>query len=230
MTCCRIAVFYRAILAPMAFMVALAAGVAAATLGGGQSTGSASSGAGEWPAAVIFPPEGAVLRAGKIIIIGRDTDVPLRVGGKLVLWQYRHRGIGALEVVLPPGQHEIGMGSSKRQITVVDESCSAPGDRSPSGQGTAPAAGDWIRWHPMQPSAESCEACHRGKNTRGGWPPVPTPEACFPCHTLINLEAIHAHPMEHLYHCQDCHHMHAAPREHLLTKPPKELCRVCHEA
>ncbi len=180
--------------------------------------------------AIIFPPAGSHVRAGKVLIIGRDRGIPFSVSGVSYLWQFRHKGIAASEVELSAGKHEIRCGKFRQLFTAVGAAdCLAAGEGSSNRD---EVSAEMIRWHPMKASAESCLSCHRSNGQSGGsqWPTVPTPDACFPCHTPIKLEVIHAHPMEHLYHCQDCHHMHAAPKKHLLTKPAKQLCQACHEA
>ncbi|MCS7239436.1 MAG: cytochrome c3 family protein [Thermoguttaceae bacterium] len=218
------------VLPPVVLVVACALALSIHVLGAGQATQSTSPGGSQSSAPIYFPPEGAVVRAGKIIIIGRDSDMPVWISNKPTIWQYRHLGLAALEVALTPGKYVIGVGDFRREINVVDAPPTSASGVASSANPAENAPVEPVQWHPMSPTSESCEACHRGTNKAGGWPSVSTPDACFPCHTSVQLEAIHAHPMEHLHHCQDCHHMHAAPKEHLLIKPPKELCRACHES
>jgi hypothetical protein len=137
-----------------------------------------------------------------------------------------------IEIFLEPGHHVLQLGEHRHPLTAVAENSPTAGGSADSNASAASSPPDLLRCHPMKPLPASCESCHRGTPARsaGGWPSVPTPEACVSCHEMVRLEAIHAHPMEHLHHCQDCHHMHAAPKKHLLTKPPRELCNACHAA
>jgi len=191
------------------------------------------------PGRIIFPPASAKVPAGKVLIIGEDCGRPIVIDRSSRLWEYSRHGLGALEVELKPGKHLLRLGGTQHEITVVEGDSGTSNESSSSNpKGTTEAASsasdqaDLVRWHPMKPMAESCEACHRTSDmTAGGlWPKVPTPDSCLSCHGPVQLEAIHAHPMEHLHHCQDCHHMHAAPYKHLLTKPIRELCSTCHRS
>ena len=191
------------------------------------------------PGRIIFPPASAKVPAGKVVIIGEDCGRPVVVDRSSRLWEYSRHGIGAFEIELKPGKHLLRIGGTQHEITVVEESGATSNENSSNnpkgtteGSNSASDQDDLVRWHPMKPMAESCEACHRMSDMPAGgvWPRVPTPDPCLSCHGPVQLEAIHAHPMEHLHHCQDCHHMHAAPYKHLLTKPIRELCSTCHQS
>ena len=188
---------------------------------------------------ILFPPAGARVPAGKVVIIGQESGNLVVVDRSSRTWEFSRNGIGALELELKPGKHVLRIGDTQHEFTVVEvsggnaneTSRGNPGGTGPPSNTTADEE-EIIRWHPMKPMAESCEACHRSSDGVIGslWPKVATPDCCLSCHGSVQLEAIHAHPMEHLHHCQDCHHMHAAPKKHLLTKPIRELCSTCHQS
>ena len=56
-----------------------------------------------------------------------------------------------------------------------------------------------------------------------------TPTACLECHSEVEFEATHAHPLEPIEACQMCHTLHGSPHPGLLKGPVKPLCKGCHD-
>ncbi|MDH7568272.1 MAG: cytochrome c3 family protein [Armatimonadota bacterium] len=171
---------------------------------------------------VLFPPDGAVLLAGPQVVVAVSTNPTLRVDGKARPWDALVPPVRSARLQLSPGSHQLRVGQHTLTVRVV--ASAAPGTVHEEGEAT--------RAHPIGSGAEGCGVCHhtttqQGKVAIGA---LRSTQACLKCHTPVQFEAAHSHPLEPIAHCQDCHALHASRRKALLSGPAKQLCSKCHES
>gem|GEM_PF-1414773 len=171
---------------------------------------------------IFFPSNRHVLISGKFVIIGRTDEDVFRLNGRAGVMESVGSNVRIAPMQIAPGTYRLDVEGHRHEFVV------ALNEREHDGPNGWPV----VRWHPMEGSAEGCRECHHGPPdpAKHHWRSVPIPEACFGCHPVVKLEAIHAHPMEHLHQCQDCHSVHSAREPYLLKGSVRELCSACHES
>jgi predicted CXXCH cytochrome family protein len=170
---------------------------------------------------VIFPPDRAALPCGEFDVIALAERATLEVDGRAQQWEAFAPPLRVAKVKLAPGQHELRIGTRQVKFAVNDK---AEKTQNPPGW-------DLYRSHPIR-DEQRCAACHR-TSQRDGQTVVGEPHpttSCLECHTTIDFEAKHSHPLEPLKPCSMCHALHGSPRPSLLKAPVKKLCAECHES
>ncbi|MHC4400166.1 MAG: cytochrome c3 family protein [Planctomycetota bacterium] len=171
---------------------------------------------------VIFPPDRAVLLSGGFDVICKINDAKLTIDGEPVEWEAFEPPVHVARVRLTPGVHELEVGGRKRQIVVAlnEEEHDGPEDWSIH------------RSHPIETGEDRCADCHQTEKKDGRIVvgEIEGYEACFECHTSVDFDVTHSHPLEPIENCESCHSLHASDREMLLKAPAKELCADCHDA
>ena len=171
---------------------------------------------------VLFPPDRAVLLSGSFDVIIKAGEATLEVNGKPQEWEPFEHPLHVAHLRLAPGIHELQFGRRRREIVVAMNEVEHDG----------PA--DWAihRRHPMNTDQDRCSDCHETTEKQGriavGKPK--SHEACFECHTSVDFDVTHSHPLEPIQHCEICHALHGSDREGLLKAPAKQLCADCHDA
>ena len=171
---------------------------------------------------VLFPPDHAVLLSGSFDVISKGEGSTLEVDGKPRAWEPFQPPLHVAHVRLSPGMHELRIGDQSRELVVAlnEEEHDGPAD--------------WplLRRHEMNTHPNRCGDCHQTgqQSERIVVGELRSPEACLECHKPLDFEAIHAHTLEPIRHCETCHAAHGSPLDELLKSPVKELCAGCHEA
>ena len=172
---------------------------------------------------IMFPLPESILLSGRFDVVckAKPGDA-LRVNGRQQDWGPFEAPARAARVGLPPGIHEIAVGDEAFEICVAlnEEEHDAPSDWQ------------FAYKHAMEPGDKRCDDCHHvdrreGNVSVGQWKGY---KSCLACHTPIEFEATHAHPLEPLQPCQMCHAVHGSKRDGLLKGPIKKLCKDCHDS
>jgi len=175
----------------------------------------------------VSPPPRAALSDGAFHLIYRDEStangavlVPLTVDGRSHAWEGFASPLGVAQLELAPGKHRLAVGERSWEVLVVE--------------GDEPVPEGWHRAavHAIDEDGDRCAACHETQSSASGLVvgEAKSYKACLECHSAIEFEVIHSHPLEPLEHCQMCHGIHGAPEPALLKLPVKKLCDECHES
>lgn len=172
---------------------------------------------------VLFPLQETILLSGRFDVICKaKPGARLTVDGREQSWEPFQPPVFAARVGLSPGIHEIGVNDKVLEICVAlnEEEHDAPSDWQ------------FAYKHALMSGEKRCDKCHqashqKGVTTVGKWKGY---KACLECHSPIEFEATHAHPLEPLEPCQMCHAVHGAKRKGLLKAPIKQLCKDCHDS
>ncbi len=205
---------------------AAAAGIVLFALVAGRLQVVASGEAGRTGSVrVKFPPQRAVLSSGDLNLVCRGEGLTLRVDGVPHSWEGFSPPLYVSRLALRPGLHELRVGGQAYDVFV---SAGEAGEKRPDG----PDGWKVYRSHPMGEGTGRCGDCHQ---TGRAGAAVTVGElkgaaACFQCHTSIDFDLAHSHPLEPIEDCQMCHDLHGSPYPGLLLAPVKTLCRKCHES
>jgi predicted CXXCH cytochrome family protein len=166
---------------------------------------------------VLSPLDGstAVSPIDCVVRIASDTAPILRVDGTERAWQLSAGRARRASLELAPGEHEVAIEDKRVHFTVTDNADAAELSRA------HPRKGDGV---------EACKACH--EVTEGESPEVRAvhqPDGCLACHTRMDFDLAHFHPLEPLRNCARCHALHGSSRAGLLRAPARELCSACHD-
>jgi len=174
------------------------------------------------PDGILFPPNQAVLLSGTFDVICNGDEAPLEVNGKTYEWEAFHAPLHVARIRLSPGVYDLTVGDRKREIVVALNEDEHDGPE------------DWViqRHHKIDRDSGRCGNCHETKKQDDEMivGELKSYQACFECHDPIDIDVIHAHPIEPIEHCEICHSLHGSPRKGLLRAPVKKLCNECHDA
>jgi predicted CXXCH cytochrome family protein len=170
------------------------------------------------PVQLVSPPANAVLATAPFYVITTGAAADLIVDGRPHAWGPFAAPVHAARLKLPPGRHEIRIGTQAVTVSIQ--------------HGPGPAPGASARMHPVGIGPAGCGACHETsrQNMQTVVGSLRSYAACLDCHKPAQFEAKHAHPLEPLKHCGACHAPHGSPFRGLLKAPVKKLCAACHES
>ena len=172
---------------------------------------------------LVFPPDRSVLVSGELDVICRAEQGALEVEGEQYEWEPFEPPLRVSRVSLYPGPNKLRIGSRQLEVFVA-KTADQPG---------GPEGWQLCRNHPISgQGAKRCAACHQTqpRSELTGLGELKSYKACFECHRAVEFEAVHAHPLEPIEHCQMCHSLHSSTRKALLKAPIKELCADCHDS
>ncbi len=175
--------------------------------------------AGEIPwggVTILAPQEGAVLRKGNVLVIGKITgrgggNVEIYVNGKgRQLVEFEDAGFYA-KVPLVAGKNEIRvhMDQFSAAVHVTAEE--------------APRLGAYA----YHEGVEKCEECH-GKRGKGFAVPSPRDALCYRCHDRQDKGKLAHGPMGN-GDCTSCHDPHGSVHKAMVRWKDEKLCIACHD-
>lgn len=170
---------------------------------------------------LLFPPHQAILRRNTLDLICHARSGELKVDGHRQTWEPFEPPLRVAHVCLARGAHRLRIGSQPVDVYVTSRDNDS---RAPAG---------WPTWrsHSIPTNAERCGTCHEtsqqdGRTRVGPWKGH---AACLACHSAVDFELKHAHPLEPLQPCQTCHAVHGSARKGLLKGEVKKVCAACHD-
>ncbi len=169
------------------------------------------------PLAFLAPGNGAVIQAGRVLVIGKAgkgiARVDIEVNGKGKQTIAVTRGGFSAHVTLAAGKNVIrasaGKASSNVTVSAVDK---APPDKAA------------YRYHKI---AEKCAECH-GTGGKGFAVPLPRDTLCYRCHKRMDKKRLVHGPMGS-GDCTACHDPHGSMNRSLTVARHDSLCLTCHD-
>lgn len=163
---------------------------------------------------IRFPPHKAVVHYGTFDVIAQGNAAGLVVDGQAQAWDAFQSPLRVARVRLSSGHHAVQVGDKRCELFFARY----PGDED------APRGWPVFRWHPIRQKdgAQQCADCHETAQAAGQTAVgrFKGHEACFACHAEADFEKSHAHPVELLKTCQQCHALHGVVGEEKgLVKP-----------
>jgi len=153
---------------------------------------------------ILRPAANSAVKPGATSIIASGAGA-LKLDGKPAPAKKLAPGVWSAEVDVPPGVHEIEIGTAKLRFLAG----------SPEG--------GWKEFR-MHPPAAACGACHAV--IEGAW--SFKDGSCFGCHDPQAFPKTHQHASEVLLECQMCHDPHGSTEKFHLKLARDLACKQCH--
>jgi predicted CXXCH cytochrome family protein len=169
--------------------------------------------------AILAPRDGAAVKAGHVLVIGKATGkgiskVSVEVNGKTVKTAVVVGGGFSVSVDLAPGRNVIRAiaGGTSATATV---SAAAAGSRQDKGA------------YVYHAGVEKCAECHRSGD-KGYVVARPRDALCYRCHARMDRKKLVHGPMG-TGDCTACHDPHGSSHKALTAARHEALCLGCHD-